>query len=52
MGRRCEVGGRDHAMRRNPEARIFEIAYFGIVRNLFEVVLAVIEERKKLQAER
>jgi electron transfer flavoprotein alpha subunit len=39
------------AITKDTDAPIFEIADFGIVRNLFELVPAIIEEIKRVQAE-
>jgi electron transfer flavoprotein alpha subunit len=39
-------------MDRDPEAPIFEVADFGIVGDIFDVVPEIIEQIKKLQEER
>jgi electron transfer flavoprotein alpha subunit len=40
------------AINKNPEAPIFEITDFGIVGDIFTVLPEVIEDVKKVQAER
>ena len=40
------------AVNKDAEAPIFEIADFGIVGDIFEIIPAIIEEIKQIQAER